>query len=123
MFIVKQKRTNLLIQNIQGSPVHGIGRPEPLKHGLSGYWSRRIDAEHRIVYRAEADAILIAQLRHHYRRFRSPEGVVGASLPATVITPSAGRIAARFGREQARSYCPPGNNNKPRYDRMVRSSA
>ena len=60
------KRINLLIQDIQRSPVAGIGKPEPLKHALSGYWSRRINDEHRLVYRPEADAILIAQLRHHY---------------------------------------------------------
>ncbi|HBH35904.1 MAG TPA: Txe/YoeB family addiction module toxin [Gammaproteobacteria bacterium] len=60
------KRINLLIQNIKRSPFDGIGKPEPLKHALSGYWSRRINDEHRIVYRAEADSILIAQLRHHY---------------------------------------------------------
>jgi len=44
----------------------GIGKPEPLKHALSGYWSRRINDEHRIVYKALSDAILIAQLRYHY---------------------------------------------------------
>ncbi len=43
-----------------------IGKPEPLKHDFSGYWSRRINDEHRIVYKVEEDAILIAQLRYHY---------------------------------------------------------
>ncbi len=60
------KRINALIQDIQRSPFEGIGKPEPLKHGLSGYWSRRITDEHRIVYNCEDDAILIAQLRYHY---------------------------------------------------------
>ena len=60
------KRINQLIQEIQREPFAGIGKPEPLKHALSGYWSRRINDEHRIVYKAENDALLIAQLRHHY---------------------------------------------------------
>ena len=60
------KRINRLIHDIQRIPYEGIGKPEPLKHGLSGYWSRRITDEHRIVYKAEGDAILIAQLRYHY---------------------------------------------------------
>ena len=51
---------------IQRTPCAGIGKPEPLKHGLSGYWSRRITDEHRIVYKAEESAMLIAQLRYHY---------------------------------------------------------
>lgn len=60
------KRINLLIHDIQRTPFEGIGKPEPLKHALSGYWSRRIDDEHRLVYKVETDSILIAQLRHHY---------------------------------------------------------
>lgn len=60
------KRINLLIRDIKRVPYEGIGKPEPLKHGLSGYWSRRITDEHRIVYKAEDRAILIAQLRYHY---------------------------------------------------------
>jgi len=60
------KRINLLIKDIQRSPYEGIGKPEPLRHGLSGYWSRRINDEHRIVYKSQSDAILIAQLRYHY---------------------------------------------------------
>ena len=59
-------RINSLIQEIQRSPLEGIGKPEPLKHGLSGYWSRRINDEHRIVYKVEADSLFIAQLRYHY---------------------------------------------------------
>ena len=60
------KRINQIIQEIQREPFAGIGKPEPLKHALSGYWSRRINDEHRIVYKVENDALLIAQLRHHY---------------------------------------------------------
>ena len=60
------KRINLLIRDIQRVSYEGIGKPEPLKHGLSGYWSRRITDEHRIVYKTEDDALLIAQLRYHY---------------------------------------------------------
>ena len=60
------KRINLLIREIERSPFEGIGKPEPLKHALSGYWSRRIDNEHRITYRVETDSLLIAQLRYHY---------------------------------------------------------
>ena len=60
------KRINVLIKEIQRTPYEGIGKPEPLKHGLSGYWSRRINDEHRIVYKHQNDSILIAQLRYHY---------------------------------------------------------
>lgn len=60
------KRVNTLIQDILRSPFSGIGKPEPLKHGLSGYWSRRINDEHRIVYKATDDSIFIAQVRYHY---------------------------------------------------------
>jgi len=60
------KRINQLIREIQRTPFEGIGKPEPLKHGLAGYWSRRINDEHRIVYRVADDSLLIAQLRYHY---------------------------------------------------------
>lgn len=46
--------------------ISGIGKPEPLRHGLSGYWSRRIDDEHRILYKVEDDSQLLAQIRYHY---------------------------------------------------------
>ena len=59
-------RINKLIKEIQRTPFEGGGKPEPLKHGLSGYWSRRISEEHRIVYKVESDSLLIAQLRYHY---------------------------------------------------------
>ena len=60
------KRINELIKDIQRSPHQGIGKPEPLRHALSGYWSRRITDEHRLVYRVENRTLLIAQSRFHY---------------------------------------------------------
>lgn len=60
------ERINKLIAEIQRQPFEGIGKPEPLKHALSGFWSRRINDEHRIVYRVEGDNLQIAQLRFHY---------------------------------------------------------
>ena len=60
------KRINTLIKDILRNPVEGIGKPEPLKHSLSGYWSRRINDEHRIVYKVSNDNLLIAQFRFHY---------------------------------------------------------
>ena len=60
------KRINTLIKDIQRNPFEGIGKPEPLKHALSGFWSRRINDEHRIVYKVIENNILIAQLRYHY---------------------------------------------------------
>ena len=60
------RRINKLIKEIQREPFNGVGKPERLKHGLAGYWSRRINEEHRIVYRVADGALLIAQLRYHY---------------------------------------------------------
>jgi toxin YoeB len=60
-------RINLLIKDIMRHPYAGIGKPEPLKHALQGFWSRRITSEHRIVYKKVGNEILIAQLRYHYR--------------------------------------------------------
>ncbi|BCB61393.1 toxin YoeB [Halomonas sp. A020] len=59
-------RINKLIKEIKRAPFEGVGKPEPLKHNLAGYWSRRINEEHRIVYKVTDDALLIAQLRYHY---------------------------------------------------------
>ncbi|MEQ9106259.1 MAG: Txe/YoeB family addiction module toxin [Limnobacter sp.] len=59
-------RTNELIKAIMRTPFEGIGKPEPLKHGLAGYWSRRISDEHRLVYKVQDDSLLIAQCRYHY---------------------------------------------------------
>jgi toxin YoeB len=60
------RRINELIRDIQRNKHQGIGKPEPLRHNLSGWWSRRITSEHRIVYKIESDAVFIAQLRYHY---------------------------------------------------------
>lgn len=60
------RRINKLIKETQRDPFDGIGRPEPLKHSLAGYWSRRINDEHRFVYKVMDNALLIAQLRYHY---------------------------------------------------------
>ena len=60
------KRINALIREASRTPYSGTGKPEALKHALAGYWSRRINDEHRMVYRVDADALLLAQLRYHY---------------------------------------------------------
>ncbi|MBP0001040.1 MAG: Txe/YoeB family addiction module toxin [Cyanobacteria bacterium SID2] len=62
------KRVNLLIKDVMRDAFEGIGKPEPLKGNLSGYWSRRIDGEHRLVYRVFGDEILIVSCRFHYER-------------------------------------------------------
>jgi toxin YoeB len=59
-------RIHELIKSILRSPHSGIGKPEPLKHLRQGFWSRRINSEHRIVYKVVEGAVLIAQLRYHY---------------------------------------------------------
>ncbi|MDO8369789.1 MAG: Txe/YoeB family addiction module toxin [Candidatus Nitrotoga sp.] len=60
------ERINKLIPETQREPFAGVGKPEPLKHALSGFWSRRITDEHHMVYRIEGDALMIAQLRFRY---------------------------------------------------------
>lgn len=60
------KRILHLIDDIKRHPFEGIGKPEPLRHDLSGFWSRRITDEHRLVYAIEGQQILIAQARYHY---------------------------------------------------------
>jgi toxin YoeB len=60
------RRINLLIKDIWRSPYEGIGKPEPLKHQLGGWWSRRISSEHRFLYRVTGQAVEISNLRHHY---------------------------------------------------------
>lgn len=60
------ERVNKLIRDVQREPYAGIGKPEPLKHALAGYWSRRINDEHRMVYKVQDDVLRIAQLRFHY---------------------------------------------------------
>lgn len=60
------QRINTLINETKRKPFEGIGKPEPLKHALAGYWSRRITDEHRFVYKVSEDSIHIAQLHYHY---------------------------------------------------------
>jgi toxin YoeB len=60
------KRINLLLKDIARSPYSGIGKPEPLKHKYRGFWSRRFDAEHRLIYKVNKDEILVAKCRFHY---------------------------------------------------------
>jgi toxin YoeB len=61
------KKINTLIKDIQRNPFDGIGKPEPLKANLSGYWSRRINSEHRLVYQIIQDKIVIVACRFHYQ--------------------------------------------------------
>ncbi|MFT7224181.1 MAG: toxin YoeB [Cellvibrionaceae bacterium] len=60
------KRIHFLIKEIMLDSFDGIGKPEPLKHSLSRYWSRRITDEHRLVYKVSYASLLIAQIRYHY---------------------------------------------------------
>jgi toxin YoeB len=60
------KRINTLIKDIRVNGNEGIGKPEPLKHAFHGFWSRRINDEHRLVYKIVDDQIRIAQCRYHY---------------------------------------------------------
>lgn len=60
------RKLNRLIMECQRHPFEGTGKPEPLKGNLSGHWSRRIDREHRLVYRVEGEALIIVQCRYHY---------------------------------------------------------
>jgi toxin YoeB len=60
------KRVNDLIQKITRTPFEGTGKPQPSRHALAGFWSRRINDEHRLVYRIDGDAVVIAQVRYHY---------------------------------------------------------
>lgn len=60
------KKINALLKDIHRSPYDGIGSPEALKHDLAGYWSRRINLEHRLVYRMEGEEIRVLQCRYHY---------------------------------------------------------
>jgi len=60
------KKINELIKDATRTPFEGKGKPEPLKHNLAGFWSRRITTEHRLVYAVSDDALLIASCRYHY---------------------------------------------------------
>lgn len=60
------KKALKLIEDTRRKPYGGLGKPEPLKNQLSGWWSKRIDGEHRLIYRVENDCLIIAQARGHY---------------------------------------------------------
>ena len=60
------KKINALVKEIERLPFEGNGKPEPLKHNLAGWWSRRITLEHRLVYKIDGDAVVILQCRYHY---------------------------------------------------------
>jgi toxin YoeB len=60
------KKINALIKEIERNPFEGSGKPEPLRHNLAGYWSRRINLEHRLVYKIDNDTVVIFQCRYHY---------------------------------------------------------
>ena len=62
----KLRKINQIIKDIQRSPYNSIGSPEPLRHKLSGWWSRRIDLENRLVYRVEKNSLILLQCRRHY---------------------------------------------------------
>lgn len=60
------RRIHELLKETTRQPFEGIGKPEPLRHALAGYWSRRITGEHRVVYKVADSDLLVAQLRYHY---------------------------------------------------------
>lgn len=60
------ERINKLIKETQREPFSGVGKPEPLRHALAGYWSRRLTEELRMVYKVDGESLLLAQLRYHY---------------------------------------------------------
>jgi len=62
------KKINLLIKDIQRTPYEGLGKPEPLKYDLTGYWSRRIDREHRLIYQVIGNEIYVYGCRYHYEK-------------------------------------------------------
>jgi len=63
---VMLKKVNAMIKEIERTPFEGTGKPEALKYNLAGWWSRRLNLEHRLVYKTESDAIIILQCRYHY---------------------------------------------------------
>lgn len=60
------RKINQLIKEINRTPFEGSGKPEPLRENLAGFWSRRINLEHRLVYKVDNDSIIILQCRYHY---------------------------------------------------------
>ena len=65
-YLYWQKTDKKLIKETKREPFAGVGKPEPLKHSFAGYWSRRVNDEHRMVYKVTDNALLLAQLRYHY---------------------------------------------------------
>ena len=63
----KDEKIKAIIEDILRTPYSGLGKPEPLKHDLSGCWSRRIDREHRLVYMVDGDTLFVVSCRYHYR--------------------------------------------------------
>ena len=59
-------RINTLLKDISRNPYDGLGKPEPLKHNYRGFWSRRIDGEHRLIYQVKNDELRIVKCRYHY---------------------------------------------------------
>ncbi len=64
--VKKLERINELLKDVSRQPFTGLGKPEPLRGSLSGWWSRRIDTEHRLVYRVETGQLIVLQYRYHY---------------------------------------------------------
>lgn len=62
------RKINALIKEVDRTPFTGTGKPEPLKHALEGFWSRRINIEHRLIYKVSDGELIIAQCRYHYER-------------------------------------------------------
>jgi toxin YoeB len=62
----KTEKISALLADIMHTPFSGLGKPEPLQHALRGYWSRRINHEHRLVYKVEKDTVYVASCRFHY---------------------------------------------------------
>ena len=60
------KKINSIIKDIERNPYEGIGKPEPLRFDLAGLWSRRINSEHRLIYKIEGNSMFILACRHHY---------------------------------------------------------
>jgi toxin YoeB len=62
-----QQRISVLLEDIKKHPFWGIGKPEALKYNLSGFWSRRITSEHRIIYKVEGELVVVISCRFHYQ--------------------------------------------------------
>lgn len=60
------QKIDTLLRDISREPFKGLGKPEPLKHKYQGYWSRRITSEHRLIYKMESNAIIVASMKSHY---------------------------------------------------------